>query len=329
MRIVAGDIGGTHSRLGLVEATGDTSRLVEERIFPSSDYPGLEPIVADFLSGTGGGCQRACFAIAGPVAGRRMHTTNLPWQVDADAIEAATGIATVILMNDLEAVGWGIGELSPPDFLVLNDGEPEATGNGVVIAAGTGLGVAALIWDGARFRPIPSEGGHADFAPADELQAELLGFLARRYGHVSWERVLSGPGLVNLFEFFLSRAGVEVPAWFEAAEGGDRAAAVVEAAASRDSDAALAAVELFVRLYGAAAGNAALTFLARGGVFLGGGIAPKIADWLRRPAFRTSFAAKGRMSGLLEKMPVKVILNDSVALLGAARRATLVRDNSG
>jgi len=324
MKVIGGDIGGTKTRLGLFEATGTSLEKLAERTWASAGHAGLSEIVAAFLAEIGTSCERAAFAIAGPVAGRWARTTNLPWAIDAGAMELDLGIAHVHLLNDLEAVAWGIADLTTSDFLTLNQGNPTATGNAAIIAAGTGLGMAGLFWDGTRHRPFPSEGGHADFAFTDAHQDDLLGFLEAQFGHVSQERVLSGPGLVNIFRYLLHATGSQEPAWFSEAVGAaDPAAAIASAAAAGSSALAGQALDLFVALYGAAAGNLALTLMATGGIYIGGGIAPKIVAHLQEPGFMTAFLAKGRMRPLLEAMPVKVILNDRAALIGAARFATL------
>lgn len=324
MRVIAGDIGGTKTRLGLFELTDGRLQKLAESTFASAEHATLEEIVATFLAEVGGKCERAAFAIAGPVTGRTARTTNLPWQIDAGDLESQLDIPRVVLLNDLEAVAHGIGELAAQDFLVLNGGRPDAIGNLAVIAAGTGLGMAGLFWDGSRHRPFASEGGHADFAPTSERGAELHRFLADRFGHVSTERVLSGPGLVNIFHYLLHSAASPEPSWLiEASQSGDAAAAIARAATARSSPLAIQALDLFAEVYGATAGNLALTLMATGGVYLGGGIAPKIADTLKEPTFLQAFLAKGRMRPLLEAMPVKVILNDRAALLGAARVAGL------
>jgi glucokinase len=322
MRVLAGDIGGTKTRLGVFEVEGSDCRMVEECSYPSRDYPGLGKIVADFLGSGGMDCRAACFGIAGPVTGRRMHTTNLPWVVDADELEGASGIPAVVLLNDLEATGWGVGALNESQFEVLNPGRSDAVGNGAVIAAGTGLGEAGIYWNGNEARPFACEGGHASFSPSDEQGDRLLRFLRRRHEHVSWERVLSGPGLADLFRFMVSEAGEPEPGWFgEAERTGDPVPAVSEMALEGRSDISVRTLELFARLYGEEAGNLALKVMATGGVWVGGGIAPRIRRFLEAGAFMDGFLAKGRMRPLLETMPVRIVLEDRAALLGAARFA--------
>ena len=320
--VIGGDIGGTKTRLCLFEASGETLEMRAERTFQSIGYPALDDIVRDFLALTGARAELACFGIAGPVAGRTARTTNLAWRIDAGAIERAFGFRRVRLINDLEAIAWGIGDLGADDICELQPGAPGAVGNRAVIAAGTGLGEAGSYWDGRRHRPWATEGGHACFAPRDELEIELLRFLARRFPRVSWERVVSGRGLVNIYDFLLEHRGARSEPWLaEEMAAGDPAAAISQAARAGRNELCAEAVGLFVSLYGAEAGNLALKVLAKGGVYLGGGIAPKLLEELKKPAFLESFLAKGRMRPLLEAMPVRVILDDRAALAGTARAA--------
>jgi glucokinase len=318
--VIGGDIGGTKTRLCLFEASAETLEVRAERTFQSIGYPALDDVVRDFLALTGARAELACFGIAGPVAGRTARTTNLAWRIDADAIERAFGFRRVRLINDLEAIAWGIGDLGAGDVCELQPGAPGAAGNRAVIAAGTGLGEAGSYWDGRRHRPWATEGGHACFAPRDELEIELLRFLARRFPRVSWERVVSGRGLVNIYDFLLEHRGAASEPWLaEEMAAGDPAAAISQAARAGRSELCAEAVGLFVSLYGAEAGNLALKVLAEGGVYLGGGIAPKLLEELKKPAFLESFLAKGRMRPLLVAMPVRVILDDRAALAGTAR----------
>jgi glucokinase len=266
----------------------------------------------------------ACFGVAGPVMRGRAEVTNLPWTVDAREAAAALRLGEVWLINDLEATAYGIAALPASDFVVLHAGAPGATGNAAVIAAGTGLGEAGLLWDGARHRPFACEGGHATFAPTDDVQVRLLQYLLKRYAHVSWERVLSGPGLLSIYEFFRDAGAGEEPTWLrESLREGDPAAVISRAALEGRSPLCARALDLFVALYGAEAGNLALKVLATGGVFLAGGIALKILPKLQEPTFREAFVAKGRARALLEAIPVRVIVNDKAALLGTARYAAL------
>ena len=339
--ILAGDIGGTKTNLGLF-ATAGGLRLLREATFQSADYPGLEPVVAAFLAqaaadergapAAAGGApfagaphrvRAACFGIAGPVINNRVSTPNLPWRIDGRRLAAETGIARVLLINDLVATAEGIAQLRPEELAALQAGEAEPAGNRVLIAAGTGLGMALLPWTGAGWTPVPSEGGHADFAPRSEEEVGLMLALRRRGGgHVSIERVLSGPGLVNIYEYLRdSGFAAESETMRRQLAAADPAPAIARAGLAGDCPLCVHALEMFAAVYGAAAGNLALTGSALGGVFVGGGIAPKILPALRASGFVRAFRDKGRFASYLERIPVLVILNDQAALLGAARCA--------
>ena len=319
MEVLAGDIGGTKTRLALFGVEGNRLEAQVEHTYVSKEYPSLDEIVATFLEVSHKHCDHACFGIAGPVKEGKSKTTNLPWRVDAAGIRNAFGFKNVSLLNDLEANAWGITALSDRDFFTLNAGGPNACGNRAVIAAGTGLGEAGLYWDGHRHRPFASEGGHTDFSPGNDLELELFKFLAQRFGHVSWERVLSGPGLANLYEFLLKHRQSASPQWLaKEMQTSDPAATISNAALSGRDPICVEALDLFVHLYGTEAGNHALKIMATGGVFLGGGIAPKILEKLKQRTFMDAFCAKGRMANLLRDMPVQVILNERTALYGPA-----------
>ncbi len=329
--ILAGDIGGTKTTLALfpslAEAPGfERATAIVER-FDSRAFARFEEVLQDFLARHRPRLRAGCIGIAGPVRRNRCDATNLPWSVDGTELASLAGLSELRLVNDLEAVGFGIDVLRPDELVELQAGEPRATGNRAVIAAGTGLGEAGLFWDGATHRPFATEGGHADFAPRDELEWALLRFLRQEHERVSWERVVSGPGLVNLYRFLLEagpqkvageRAGMSVQVQSE-----DAAAVISRQAQSGESPLCAQALDLFVRLYGAEAGNLALKMMSTGGLYIGGGIAPKILDWMRRDTFIESFRAKGRMRPLLEAMSVLVLLNDQTGLLGAARCAAM------
>ena len=320
--ILAGDIGGTKTRLALFAPGPGRSDPVSERTYSSQEYPGLEVIAREFVRATGAAIESACFGVAGPVKEGRSSTTNLAWVVDARNLARDLRLPRVALLNDLEASAFGLEALRTDEVVVLQEGIPGAAGNQALIAAGTGLGEAALYWDGRRHRVFATEGGHAGFAPADETQIELLRYLVRRFEPVSWERVLSGPGLVNIYSFLRDSGRGEEPSWLaDEISAGEPAAVISAAALSGRSALCSEALDLFVALYGAESGNLALKVMATGGVFIGGGIAPKILARLRGPGFVRAFVAKGRMRPLLEAMPVRVILNDRLALLGAARYA--------
>jgi glucokinase len=321
---VVGDIGGTHARLSLL---GRTGRTVRRDVLESRRYPSLEAVVHSFLDGDGQRpkVQAAAFGIAGPVVGNRVTATNLPWVIDARSLARKLSIKRVTLLNDLVALALGTLEVSRTKCHVLGDaGLPRKRGaNIAVLAAGTGLGEAILVWDGTRFVPSATEGGHADFGPRDDLEVELLQFLRSRFGHVSWERILSGNGLGNLYDFF--RQGKGVPETADNAhhvEGAaDRNATIADMGIQGTSEAAVRAVELFATIYGAEAGNLALKALALGGVYVCGNIAARMLPVIDRGHFRRAFADKGRFMPLMEKIPVAVIADTDIGLAGAARVA--------
>lgn len=320
--ILAGDIGGTNTRLACYSRTRGGLKLVDEQIYPSRNYASLGTALHDFIAQIPGRIEAACLGVAGPVIDGRCKTTNLPWVVDRADIIELTQTPHVGLLNDLEATAHGIDDLAPADLKPLQIGTGTAQGNRAVIAAGTGLGEAGLFWNGRGYLPFASEGGHCDFAPRDELQIELLQFSQARFEHVSWERVLSGPGLVHLYQFFLTREPDKAtPSVAAEIVGNDAAAAVIsQAALEKRCPLCVAALDLFVSLYGAEAGNLALKLMACGGLYLAGGIAPKILPALCQPTFLAAMAT-GRFQSLLQSIPVYVVLTDRAALLGAAHYA--------
>jgi len=272
-----------------------------------------------FVASQAHACDWASFGIAGPVRNGQVETTNLPWLVNAKQIAADAGFRKVWLMNDLEANAWGINALEEKDFCVLNEGKPDPSGNASIISAGTGLGQAGLYWNGERHQPFASEGGHCDFAPHSDLEIDLLQYLKQRYTHVSWERVVSGMGLVNIYNFLRVYRGSETPPWLATEmKTGDQAAAISRAAQASSCSVCCETLELFVHLYGVEAGNHALKIMATGGVYIGGGIAPKNLDRFRESTFLRGFHSKGRMEHLLRDIPIKVILNEHTALYGPA-----------
>jgi glucokinase len=320
--VLAGDIGGTNTKLGLFLVSPRGAARVASDRYESRRYPGLADIVREFLSRRRETPSAACFGVAGPVRDGRCIATNMPWIVEARKLARVLTLPRVELMNDLEANAWGIPFLAPRDFYTVNRGTPDSRGNAAVIAAGTGLGEAGLFRDGRELRPFACEGGHADFSPADALQGELWRHLSSRFGHVSWERVLAGPGLVNIYRFLRESGRGREPRWLAAAlKGPVPAAAISQAGLDGRSSLCSKALDLFVSLYGAEAGNLVLKLMATGGVYIGGGIAPKIASRFKGGLFMKAFADKGRMGPLLRAVPVRLILNDNAALLGAARRA--------
>lgn len=322
--ILAGDIGGTNTRLALVDAAPGGVRVLFEETFPSRERTSLEEVLAEFLSLHPAAFTAASFGIAGPVRDGRCEATNLPWVVDAQSVAKRLRLKRVGLVNDLVASAYGIVLLRGRDLVTLNRGVRNPRGNRALIAAGTGLGEAGLLWNGEGHLPFGSEGGHVDFAPRNRLEMELLEYLLKSHGRVSYERVVSGPGLVNLYRFLRDTGKGEEPPWLsEQLRDGDPAAVVSRHALDGTSLLCVQALDLFVSVYGAQAGNLALTIMATGGVYLGGGIAPKILSKLKEPSFMSAFTAKGRLSPLLEDIPVRVIMNPKTALLGAARHAAL------
>jgi len=254
----------------------------------------------------------------------RVKTPNLPWEVDAREIAAELGLKQVELVNDLLANAHGIALLEPSDFVVINAGSAHASGNRALISAGTGLGEAGLLAEEKGYRPFPSEGGHSDFGPRNELELELSRYLMRRYGHVSYERVLSGPGLYNIYQFLRETGRGEEPTWLtDQIAAGDPSAVIAKSGLDGTAQICVHALDMFVSIYGAEAGNLSLKLVATGGTFVGGGIAPKIIEKLRGSAFMDAFKAKGRLAELLQDIPVRVITNDKTALLGAGRVAAL------
>jgi len=324
--LLAGDVGGTKTALALFDGGAETFTPVREVVLPSRDFPALESAIAHFLAtGPRVAVEAACFGVAGPVLDGRCATTNLPWEVDEERLAAAIPAGRVRLLNDLAATGYGVLGLPREALATLQEGVA-SPGNLALIAPGTGLGEALLIWDRGRHIVVGGEGGHADYAPRDDLEAELLGALRREHGHVSWERVASGPGLVAIYQFLRGRAGRPTPAWLAGRLAREDAGAVISEVALAERDAVcVQALDLFVSALGAEAGNLALKALAIGGVFVGGGIAPRIRAKLEDGTFVAAFLDKGRFAALMASIPVRVVLEPRAALLGAARVArTLV-----
>jgi glucokinase len=324
--ILAGDIGGTKTVLALFDESGGELRLVRDDTFPSQAHGSLEEILAKFLAGGEAPRLRAaCFGVAGAVIEGKSKTTNLPWQLDEAALARAAGSPRAKLLNDLEAAAYGMLHLRDDELAPLNpDAGPRRKGNVAVIAAGTGLGEAMLYWDGQKHHPLASEGGHADFAPRTDEEIELYRWLRAKFGHVSYERILSGPGFHNVFEFLRSTGRYpETPALKEAlAAGGDPNIPITRLGVSGEDPLSTATVDLVCAVYGAEAGNLALKCVAVGGVFVGGGIAPKLGTAaLRRGHFMDGFTGKGRFAPLMKGLQVNVALNPRAPLIGAAHYA--------
>jgi glucokinase len=324
--ILAGDIGGTHARLALFDVLKGHLRLISASVFPSQEYAGLDEIVAQFVGSSKVHPDSACFGVAGPVRNGRVEASNLPWVIQSKRLADELKIKQAVLINDLEANAWGIPALERQDVVSLNQVKGVPVGNQAVIAAGTGLGEAVMYWDGIQHHVSACEGGHADFAPRNDLEMDLLVYLRARFGHVSYERIVSGPGLVNVFHFLRDTGRGTEPRWLsDEMLHSDPAAAISRAALEGKCPLCEQALDLFVSIYGAEAGNLALKIMSIGGVYLGGGIAPQIVPKLSGPRFMEAFVCKGRMQPLLEAMPVKIITNDKTALLGAARYALVRR----
>lgn len=320
--ILAGDVGGTNTRLGLFELVRNRPKPVTIQIYPSGNYQSLEQILEEFLTQHSYPITAACVGIAGPIKDGICETPNLPWVADSRKLAEVLGLHRVELINDLEANAHGISVLTKEDMVVLHAGQPDDEGNAGLISAGTGLGEAGLHWVGEYYQPFASEGGHVDFAPRNEIEIALLSYLLKQFGHVSYERVLSGPGLYNIYRFLVDTGRCEEPEWLrDEIQKKNPGAVITKAALERRARVCELAHEIFVSVYGAEAGNLALKVLATGGIFLGGGIAPKILPLLQQPGFLEAFWSKGRMTELLKRVPVSVIVNDKTALLGAARVA--------
>jgi glucokinase len=344
--ILAGDIGGTKTNLALYDWIGERTEPLRLESFPSRDYTSLEEILEEFLSPPKPTTAQdeleladpardevprnpplaeptklaaACFGVAGPVIDNRSQTTNLPWVVDGRTIAKQFDIARVRLLNDLEATAYGILLLRPDEIEVLNPGIPPKTRQALaLIAAGTGLGEAILFWGGESYHPMPSEGGHADFAPNNDNEIELLRYLRGQYLHVSYERLLSGPGLHAIYEYLRDTKKNE-PTWLaEKIKIGNPAAEIAEAGLKGQAEIARQALDLFASIYGAEAGNLALKALSLDGVYVGGGIAPKLIKKLQDGTFMKAFTNKGRYKRMMAAIPVNVVMNDKTALLGAA-----------
>jgi glucokinase len=318
--ILTGDIGGTNTRIALFDIQGGELKLASERVYFSREHESLNEIVGHFLSEHPAGAASACFGVAGPVLDGKANASNLAWVVDAGELSRETAIKNLWLINDLEAHAHGINDLDADDLITLNPGKPRA-GNAALIAAGTGLGEAGMFWDGRQHHAFAGEGGHASFAPDNELEHALHGYLMKKFGHVSCERVLSGPGIKNIYDFLRDSNTEQEPPWLKDELDPAIDPAVLISQYGLEGKAAICerTLDMFVHAYGSEAGNLALRFMAVNGVFMSGGIASKTLAKIKGPVFMSAFVAKGRMQPLLENMPVKVIVDEHIGLLGAAR----------
>lgn len=322
MLLLAGDIGGTKAHLALYDLVGGRPVLRREAIFPSRNFRGLEDIARLFLAGED--VTIACFGAPGPRAHGKLRMANLPWTLDCGALQASLGIPRIHLLNDLEATGYGLAALSPGQIHTLQDGAHSPSGNRALIAAGTGLGKSLLTWDGRRHIPYPSEGGHVDFAPRNDDEIDLLRYLqAKHGGRISVERVVSGMGITAIYEFLLDIRSMEEPEWLRdtIAAADDPNVVISDAGLAGRSALCERTLDMFVSAYGAAAGNLGLTVLASGGLFIGGGLAPRLLGKLKEGAFLQALLDKGRLRPVVEAMPVHVVLDSTTALQGAAAYA--------
>ena len=320
--LLAGDIGGTKTILALFSPEKGPLHPLFEASYTSNSYPGLDAIIEDFFSQAGTSASTACFGVAGPVRGTRAIITSLPWQPDTRMLQTSHGFSHVTLVNDLVANGYAIPHLLQSDLSVINEGQETSEGAIGIIAPGTGLGEAIFTWEGSRYLAVPSEGGHSDFAPTSDLEYDLFRFVSSRYGHVSYDRICSGRGLPVIYDFFKKKCRIEEPVWLsEQLAGADDPTPLIVSAAlddSRGCEICSRTLKLFISILGAEAGNLALKGLTTGGIYLGGGMPPRILPLIKKDLFMTSFAGKGRMSYLMADIPVKVILNPRAALIGAA-----------
>ncbi|MGI9535940.1 MAG: glucokinase [Desulfocapsaceae bacterium] len=327
--ILAGDIGGTKTVLALFsEVEGIAGGVVHETRYPSNEYDSLESVIEDFLAKVELVPSIACFGVAGPVDNQTSQITNLPWQISAQSIAARFNIAKVTLINDLESIATSVPHLGNEELYTLNPGVAESRGNIAVVAPGTGLGTAFLVWTGTRYKALASEGGHTSFAPRSAEEIDLLNYLQPRYRHVSFERICSGSHLPNIYEFLLDRGSYEEPAWLgtELEQVQDRTPVIVQAGLEQKAEICTATLDMFVNILGTAISNMAITILPRGGIYLGGGIPPRILPRLKQPDFLEAVAHKGRFHDLSLKMPVHVILTPRAPLYGAALSAMEAMD---
>jgi glucokinase len=325
--VLAADVGGTKTWLAIFRAGGSDAAapltLQRAAKYSSPDAVGLDQLITEFLKEERDPVDYACFGLPGPVSGSHAKLVNLPWEVDARALAERFGFRGAFLINDLVANAYGIGELAPEDFAVLHPGDPAASGNMAVISPGTGLGEAGIFWDGRKHTPFACEGGHCDFAPRNETELALLGHLLASHDHVSVERLLSGSmGIPNIYQFLRDTGReTETPAVAELLKTGDPGTIISQAAAAGTCPLCERTMQTFASILGAEAGNLALKTMATGGVFIGGGIAAKTLPLLRQPPLLEAFFAKGRLGDFMRNIPLRVILNDRAALLGAARYA--------
>lgn len=320
--LLIGDIGGTKTVLALVPGDSDPRHFLSEKTFPSAKFSSLDAIIIEFLKDVGEKPERAILGVAGPVMEGRATLTNLPWVVDQREVQKIFGFSSVRLLNDVEAIAHAVPFLTQADVLTINEGQAVGTGNMAIVAPGTGLGEAFLTWHGGAYHVHPSEGGHADFAPRTDEEIELLACLMDRFDHVSYERLCSGPGIAAVYRFLRDSGYAQEPAWLSERLGTVEDPVPIIMSAALDEahrcDLCIKTLDIFISILGAEAGNIALKVMATGGVYLGGGIPPRIQSFFQKGLFMESFLRKGRYSRFVEKIPVRIILNTKAPLLGAA-----------
>jgi glucokinase len=319
--ILAGEIGATHTRLAAFETEGNRLQSVVEKDYMSQQHDGLPGILNNFIKTEGIPVHSACLGVAGPVRAGRSKISNLPWVIDSREVAKQLKLNSVGLLNDLEAYAYGIDGLESKDFITLSEGSEGAEGNRAVISAKTGLGMAGLYWDGFRHHPFACEGGHADFPPRNDLEMELLAYLQEKYGRISCERILSGPGIKNIYDFLRDTHKADEPEWLrtQMSAAPDPPALISQTALEDKAAICDQTLSIFVSVFGAETGNCALNFMTTGGIFIGGSIAAKIVPKMKDPVFLESFLDKGRMATILKDMPVKIVANDDCGMIGAAR----------
>jgi glucokinase len=328
MKILAGDIGGTKTLMQIADVQGKAVEVLHEQRFDSHAFSSFDALLKEYLEQVRAQQLKpaaACIGIAGPVKSDEAKVTNLPWNMNATQLQQQSGIPRIRFINDFQAVGFGIEALQEQDLVTLQAGEPERQGVRAVIGAGTGLGHGLLIWRDDHYEAYPSEGGHIGFAPTDDVQIELLRFMRKQLDIVSYEHLVSGPGLGKIFDFVCQHWQTPLSESLQhAMRAGDKAAAVTSAALAHSDEQAQRALDIFIRIYGAQAGNLALITLSRGGVYIAGGIAPKILPALQQESFMAAFSDKGKMQHLMPGFPVKVITNPKVGIMGAALVASRI-----
>jgi len=316
--ILAADVGGTKTNMGLFSIKHSSLQLLKEESYPTKEYNSFLEVYQQFHNNKLPKINAICLGVAGPVINGKVSGTNFPWEIDSKKLESQLNIGSVTIINDMEAHAYGLAMLPKNAFESLRSGQ-DIPGNAALIAPGTGLGEAGLFWDGTQYHPFASEGGHCDFSSRNTLDFQIFKYLGRKYGHVSWERLISGPGILDVYTFLRAKSGKEEPQWLSVKMAQGNPSAIITASALDEKDAVcIKTLELFIRFLAIESAQLALKFKATGGIFIGGGILPKIVKKMDKDIFNSHFVQSGRMNPLLERVPVKVILKDKTALFGAA-----------